>query len=162
MQARNKRTFWLRDAPYEQGDRVKIVNDKALKFARGPGFCDWCRKPVGNRNPHHVFSKGAGQVDIRCNIAAICETFSGGLHCHHLVHTGEIADGGILAMVAEREKCLQDDIRSLVMLIRRMPAIRYVDEELFRKFVAMELGHGAQKLALRELETFKHLLWRDS
>lgn len=141
---------------------MKIVNDKALDFARGPGYCDWCRKLVSNRNPHHVFSKGAGQVDARFNIAAICETFSGGLNCHHLVHTGEIDDDDILIMVAEREDVIQDDIKSLVMLIRRMPAIRYVDENLYRKFVEMELSFSAQKLAIKELESFKHLLRRDT
>ncbi len=141
---------------------MKIVNPKALDFARGPGTCDWCRKAVKNRNPHHVFSRGSGGPDLRCNIAAICETFSGGLNCHQLVHSGEIDDIDILVMVAQRENCMQDDIRQLVDLIRyRMPRVSEITEDVFRQRVAMELGHGAQRLAIRELQSFAHLLRKD-
>lgn len=128
---------------------MKLVNDEALDFARGPGWCDYCRRAVSSRSPHHVFSKGAGQIDAHFNIAALCDVFSGGLDCHHRVHTGEIDDDSILAMVATREHCHQDDIKQLVYLIRRLP--KETTREQLLAAVDRECRPTARALAKRTL-----------
>lgn len=144
---------------------MKIVNDKLTATYRTAGKCRFCGRSVRLRCGAHVFSKGHGggrQVDIRSNLVHLGMNPMTDCPCHHANHAGKApAEADLLACAAADNDCSQDDIRSLVMLIRRMPPIRYVDEALYRKYVEMELGHGAQKLALRELETFKHLLWRD-
>ncbi len=131
---------------------MKLENDDALDFARGPGVCDWCKGRIAGREPHHIFSKGAGQVDIKSNIAAICRV------CHTSVHFGEIDDNDILAVVAGRENVLQGDIEAVVWLIRRMPKISEMTAERYERIVSRELNYSARRLAMKELESFRHLL----
>jgi hypothetical protein len=100
---------------------MKLVDEAALDRFRGPGLCDWCRKPVRSRDAHHVMTKGAGRVDHPWNTAALCTTFSGGDNCHATFHDGNILRADLMAVVAKREGVLQDDIEGLVYLIRRLP-----------------------------------------
>lgn len=131
---------------------MKLENNAALDFARGPGVCEWCKRHRADRDPHHIFSKGAGQVDIQSNIASLCRG------CHGLVHTGELDDDSILAVVAMREDCLQGDIEALVWLIRRMPRVNEMTAERYTSIVNRELNFSARRLAMKELQSFRHLL----
>lgn len=135
---------------------MKIENPVLLETYRKIGKCRYCGRRCDTCG-HHVWSKGNGGPDIACNLIALGMPLT--CKCHVSHHYGnEPTFDELLALSAADNDALQGDIEALVMLIRRMPAIRHVDEELYRKFVAMELGFGAQKLAIKELASFKHLL----
>ncbi len=100
---------------------MRIVNKALLReFAMAPR-CQWCGRSVPTGlHPHHVFSRGAGRLDIRINLIPLCPPFVGN-NCHGLVHAGEIMRCDLLAVVAAREDVAQDKIEEYVHLLRRTP-----------------------------------------
>lgn len=102
-----------------------VKNPALLKEFSGPGVCSWCGKSVSSRDPHHVVARGAGgghRLDISINIVSLCTTFAGGGNCHHMAHNGrEITKSDLLAVIAAREGCLQDEIQVCVWLLLRLP-----------------------------------------
>ncbi len=82
-------------------------------------MCEWCKKRVRRREPHHIFSRGSGRIDHRYNLISLCAVFSGGSNCHHEVHQGHILRESLLAIVAQREGVSQTDIRATLLRLRR-------------------------------------------
>lgn len=97
---------------------MKIINKPLLASMAHPGPCEWCGKLCSARESHHIFSRGAGRLDIRINLIALGKGFS--CPCHTEAHQGHITKDDFLAVVAVREKCYQADIRDVVHLLRRM------------------------------------------
>lgn len=91
------------------------MNDPELRdLIRQAECCQWCFR-FRVSDVHHIYSKGAGQVDIRGNLIALCRT------CHNEYHAGHILRAHLLAMAAKRENTTQDKIRREVWRIRRLP-----------------------------------------
>lgn len=129
---------------------MKLLNDGALQEFRGPGECSWCRMKVRNREPHHIYSRGAGQVDHPWNIAALCAVFSGGKNCHHEVHQGNVDRSDLELMVAGREGIMQGHISHLVWAIRRLP--KGTDPEAAVQAIYDELGYtGPRRCTTAEI-----------
>ena len=95
---------------------MKVVNENALDFFRRAGRCEWCGGYQRNgRDPAHIFSRGAGRLDIPENIIALCRS------CHTAAHWGKISRLQLLVVVGQRECLLIEDIEELVYRLRRMP-----------------------------------------
>ncbi len=141
---------------------MKIVNDKLTSSMRVAGKCRYCGKSVKLLCGAHIFAKGHGggrHIDIPCNIVLLGFDPWQGCPCHNRNHAGRSpTTEDLLRVSAEDNDCSPNDIVDLIFLIRRMPPIRAVDEVLYRKFVEIELSFKAQQLAIRQLESFKHLL----
>lgn len=124
---------------------MKIDNKKLREEIGLKRMCEYCGKPSLNPpDVHHLFSRGAGWVDIRCNLIALDRT------CHQLNHAGKEPMALHLAMkIAEREKIVVADIEAVVMLIRRLP--NGASPRLIIQLIVDELSLSAGKLARKEL-----------
>lgn len=91
-----------------------LKDETLLAMVKAEGRCCWCRR-ARPTDPHHVMTKGAGQVDIAGNLVPLCR------ECHTCLHDGNICDFDLLLMAALREGTTQDAIRETVWLIRRIP-----------------------------------------
>lgn len=138
---------------------MKIVNDKLTTSYRRRGPCRCCGKVV-DLCGHHIFAKGmegGKQIDIPCNLVSLGMPLM--CPCHGSHHDGnEPLFEDLLAVSAADHDCLQGDIEALRDLILRMPPIRDVTEETFWRRCKRELNFGGRRLAMRELESFRHLL----
>ncbi len=67
------------------------------------------------RDPHHIFSRGAGRLDIRKNLLSVCRA------CHLRIHAGHITKLDLLGVVARRERCTVGAIAEEIDRLRRMP-----------------------------------------
>lgn len=94
---------------------MKVEDEDILKRFRGEGRCEWCHKYVTIRHAAHIFSRGAGRVDIRGNLISLC------FQCHFDSHNGKITRADLLAVAAARERTTQDAIRDEVYRLRREP-----------------------------------------
>lgn len=99
---------------------MRIVDEKTLALFRGPGQCEFCKKVVSRREPHHIFSRGAGRLDVAINLVSLCAAFAGGDNCHAAYHNGDIARYDLLAIVAYREGRLQHEIEAEIWRLRRL------------------------------------------
>lgn len=82
-----------------------IHNETLLSEFRTPGKCDWCGKACAAREGHHLFSKGAGRIDARWNLACLGKTLSFQCQCHSKHHQGlSPTAADLILMVADREK----------------------------------------------------------
>lgn len=118
---------------------MRIVNELLLRQFGGPGPCEFCRKLVRRRECHHVYTRGAGRLDLRLNLIALCATFSGGDNCHDAAHNGAIMRCDLLAVVAAREGCNQVDIEAIVFLFRRLPR-NPSEADVARELAGLNLG----------------------
>ncbi len=100
---------------------MKIIDEPTLDCFRGPGVCELCLKRVKNRDPHHIHTRGAGRLDIRINLIALCTAFSGGDNCHQRAHDGHVPRDRLLAIVAKREGWKVEDIINTIWELRRAP-----------------------------------------
>lgn len=116
-----------------------IVNKKVVQSIRSAGRCSWCGEP-GN-HVHHLRSKGAGQLDVRINLALLCHV------CHGDAHAGALRRCDLLAVVAAREKALQSDITRVMDMFRRL--IKPSSAQLSRELAL--LPRSTRELAEREL-----------
>ena len=93
-----------------------LVDEDLMLIRRQPGKCDWCgRNCVHGRDPAHILSKGAGRVDVTTNLLSLCR------FCHTSSHAGnEPTTNDMLAIAAARSGILQDDLRQIVHVIRRI------------------------------------------
>lgn len=98
---------------------MKVVNKALLAEFRTAGACEYCKRPCRAREPHHLFTRGAGQLDIRINLIALGSAFQ--CTCHRERHDGNILHCDMLAVVAARENVLQDHITDVIHLLRRLP-----------------------------------------
>ena len=95
---------------------MTIIDEALLDKFRWAQRCDWCKGlPGGLCDPHHIFSRGTGRLDIRENLVSLCR------RCHGEVHMGQIMRDDLLAIVAKREGTTQDAIRQKVYTLRRTP-----------------------------------------
>ena len=97
---------------------MRIVDEPLLReFCFAPN-CEWCNDySQFGRDPAHIFSRGAGRVDIRENLVALCRL------CHNLHHAGlRPTRKELLKVAAKREGTTPKRIERIVQLIRRTPA----------------------------------------
>ncbi len=103
---------------------MKIVRPKTLDLYRGPGRCEWCKKPCSKREPHHLRCRGTNsskQVDIPINLIALGSTPLFACSCHTKIGDGNIKASDVLALVAEREGTTPEAITEVMDLIIRLP-----------------------------------------
>lgn len=98
---------------------MKVIDEDELDRHRGPGRCEVCGKPVGNRDAHHVRARGlagGSRVDVPWNLLAACRT------CHTRLHySGKPSRAELLAIVARREGVSVEEIEDEINLILRTP-----------------------------------------
>ena len=100
---------------------MRLVDHKAMKRCRERGYCEYCAAYGDNRcsgtalHAAHIFSRGAGQVDIDGNLATL------GAACHWDSHNGKITRDELLAIVAKRERTTPEAIEAEVWRTRRLP-----------------------------------------
>jgi len=96
-----------------------VIDDGLLWEFRLARKCEWCgRAAPQGCDPHHLWCRGfggGGRLDVRVNLISVCRD------CHRLIGDGKIARHDLLAVVAARERCLQDDIESAIHELRRAP-----------------------------------------
>ncbi len=138
------------------------MNDALITATRTPGKCRWCHKTVAMRCAHHLFARGQGggrQIDIPCNLVALGMNPITDCECHHMHHAGELPTFEcLLAVSAIDHDCLQSDIEDLVRLIQRMPKFSEMTAERYERIVNKELNLSGRRLAMRQLQSFAHLL----
>lgn len=137
-----------------------IIDNPALrKTYHRVGPCRWCRKNV-ELCAHHLFAtghNGGRRIDLPCNMISIGMEFQ--CPCHRSHHDGnEPTFEQLLAISAADHDCLQGDLEALIRLVHRMPKINEMSVERYTKIVGRELNFGARRLAMQELESFRHLL----
>jgi hypothetical protein len=93
---------------------VKVINEDLLNEFRGFGKrCEWCGR-LRYCHAAHIFSRGAGRVDIPGNLVCLC------WECHGANHNGHRPlKVDLLAIAAARERTTQDAITEEVYKIRR-------------------------------------------
>ena len=92
-----------------------IKDETLLAEFRAAWRCEWCKRwsPHGC-DPHHVFSRGAGRLDVRINLVSLCRA------CHQAHHAGQIPlRCDLLAIVATREGVNQFEIEDEIYRLRR-------------------------------------------
>lgn len=119
---------------------MRILNPDLLADFRGPA-CEWCKlsRPT---DAAHLFSRGAGHLDIRANLIGLCR------ECHCGSHSGTPTKADLMAIVAAREKCLQADIQDVVWFLRRMP--RWADRDYVKAQAVRQLKSTARVLLWRQ------------
>lgn len=94
---------------------MRVIHESLLARFRLPGRCEACRRPCfDGLDPHHIFGKGAGRVDIASNLIAICRD------CHNAFHscyTKELRMS-LLQISAAREGTTPEEIEDKVMRLR--------------------------------------------
>ena len=94
---------------------MKIIDEQLLQEFREKTSCEWCKRRIfTGLQPHHIFTRGAGRLDIRCNLVALC------IVCHGEVHAGVIMREDLLTIVAVREGTPQDEIEREIYRLRRL------------------------------------------
>jgi hypothetical protein len=114
---------------------MRHEDERTLDMYRGAGSCEWCRKYVSRREPHHIIARGMGggkRLDVHLNLVSLCATFSGGDNCHHAVTVGDIAQYDTLAIVAVRESIGQDEILGILHELLRWDKSKPLPERLSR------------------------------
>lgn len=96
---------------------MTVTDETMLDRFRFARRCEWCRKTfLGGLDPHHLFSRGCGRIDVAVNLASLCRK------CHTDHHYGnEPTRADLLAVVAAREKVQQFQIEEEIWRIRRLP-----------------------------------------
>lgn len=101
-----------------------VADERVLTAARYRCRCEACgRVRPDCYDPHHIFSRGAGRVDIPENVISLCRA------CHNRAHTGQISRLLLLVVAGHREKLLTDDIEENVWTIRRSKKCRFSTSE---------------------------------
>ena len=100
---------------------MKIKSKALLASFPSAGCCENCGIPCSSRERHHIFSKGAGGPDIRCNIIMLGDAFTDQCACHRLWHDGKIKREKFLDIVAKRERTTAAAIEDVINLVRRLP-----------------------------------------
>ena len=130
---------------------MRIKNKALLESFPSPGLCEGCGIPCSSRERHHIFSRGAGGPDLRCNIIMLGDAFTDQCACHAKFHNeGDQAQRArFLAIVAKRERTTPEAIEAVVNMIRnKLPkdappwivadAIQDLDQQA-RKLAEIEL-----------------------
>jgi hypothetical protein len=92
---------------------MKLIDKSLIASFRG-SICEWCLYVAASEG-HHIFSKGAGRVDIRGNLVSLCRL------CHTKAHAGHSPTREqLLTVAARREKTTAEAITAEVQRIRRL------------------------------------------
>ena len=91
---------------------MKVIDKNLLLEFRLMRQCAWCKKKVEECDPAHIFSRGAGRVDIRENIVNLCR------ECHFFNHCGQPPTKNDLLFIASvREgKDIVDIVHKIMMM----------------------------------------------
>lgn len=94
---------------------MRIVCKRLLKEFAAKTRCEFCgRHSSTGLDPAHIWSRGAGRVDVKENLVSLCR------ECHTRSHAGhEPTREQLLAIAAKREGCTPDDITEMVYRLRR-------------------------------------------
>lgn len=129
---------------------MKLVDDDLIASYRRPGRCEWCGRGVRMLCAAHVMSKGAGQVDIPCNLMSLGMDAVMDCGCHHSSHMGnEPTAIDMLAKNAMKYKTSQQAIVDLVWWVRRLPKNATKEQMIDR---VGELSPAARRLAKEQLK----------
>lgn len=95
---------------------MRLVDKALLKIVAACPNCECCgaRTPNG-ADPHHIYSKGAGRVDIPENLVALCRSCHNGYH-----YSSKPSLQDLLTIVAIREGMIAEDIEKEVFRIRNL------------------------------------------
>lgn len=101
---------------------MKLADESLLNEFRAARRCELCRRgtPSGC-DPCHLMSRGAGRVDLRCNIVAACRA------CHQLSHTNPAVLAQMFEIAARRERMTVEQIRDVVHRVRRCQVVKVWD-----------------------------------
>lgn len=94
---------------------MKVIDRDLLKrFTQAP-WCEWCNRPTPQgTDPAHIFSRGAGRVDIAENLCSLCRW------CHSSSHNGhEPTRAQLLEIAGRREGKTPAEITEKVQRLRR-------------------------------------------
>lgn len=98
---------------------MKIPNVELVRSVGERTVCELCNRRLRYRaHPHHVFSRGAGRVDMPFNLIALGGAFD--CNCHGRFHDGNLAKSQILERVARREDVFQLAIEDAIYALRRL------------------------------------------
>lgn len=93
-----------------------IKDESVLDEFRTRGLCERCRMPAMPLDPHHCFkTRGAGRLDLRCNLIGIC------WHCHRLCHHDHKINFECQEIIAKREGTTVQAIMDYLNLVLRTP-----------------------------------------
>src|SRR5579864_8652502 len=92
------------------------------------GVCEHCGHPVraGSLEVHHIFTKGAGVVEIPANLIALCGPFD--QDCHGRAQRYVIPRWRLLLITARREKTTPEAIQAEVWRIRQLDHLTPMEE----------------------------------
>jgi hypothetical protein len=109
-----------------------ITDEVLLDEFRTPGHCELCGCKVRRREPHHIFTKGSGRLDVRLNLLAVCPIFSCGCNCHYQEHFySRYTRLELIAIAAKREGVPTDTAEAILHTLRRLPKDA-TDEQISR------------------------------
>lgn len=137
----------------EVGDVMKIISETTLDLYRGPGRCEWCKKPCSKREPHHLRCRGQGsskRIDIPINLIALGSTLLFQCSCHTKIGAANIKAFEVLAVVAAREDTTPEAITEVMDLIIRLP--KDASENVIRREIEKLEDVFVRILATSQLE----------
>ena len=97
---------------------MKLVDERLLDKFRAAWRCEYCKRQMPSGcDPAHIFSRGAGRVDIAGNLIALCRW------CHVKAHAKtegvRITRQELLEIAARREGVAPEWVEDEVYRIRR-------------------------------------------
>ncbi len=98
---------------------MRHVDEKVLASFRGPGKCALCGTWSPQRECHHVFSRGAGRLDVPLNLCSLGGAWS--CLCHAQAQRYVITRAKVVEAVAFREGLDAAFVAQRVPWLRRQP-----------------------------------------
>ena len=89
---------------------MKILNPTLRKEFASPGRCEICHRWCKKREGHYLWHR-TPEISIRVNwisVGSSKKAFT--CSCHFDIHNGKIPRSVLLSVVAQREKCLPENI----------------------------------------------------
>lgn len=104
---------------------MRIVNNAIRAEFAARVRCEHCKKPCPQGcDPAHCYSRGAGWVDIRCNLVALCRVCHGNNHANHEPYLNDLlqiaADREGVLFVVAKGLVVHNDVKLLVDFFRRL------------------------------------------
>lgn len=97
---------------------MRITNPDLLKKFLTPGLCEHCRRPGQVRDPAHIFSRGAGHLDVSINLVSLCRD------CHTSNHQQtdgkKLSQDDLVVIAAKRDGVQPSDLVAVIWFIRRL------------------------------------------
>ncbi len=98
---------------------MRHVDEKELAKWRGPGKCLLCGTWSPQREAHHVWTRGAGRLDIPINVCSLGGAWS--CQCHSRSQCYTIPRKAVVEAVAYREGLDAEFVAERVPWLRRQP-----------------------------------------